>query len=433
MSDIPLALLFIALIGLLALSAFFSGSETGLMAINRYRLRHLARSGHRGAVRVSRLLARPDRLIGLILLGNNFFNIMASSLATVIAIELIGDAGIPIAAVLLTLVLLIFAEVTPKTLAALNPERLAFPASLVLEPLLKLFYPVVAAVNVVANLLLRPLGVRDPGSEQQALSPAELRTVVLEAGGMIPVRHRNMLLSILDLEAVTVEDIMVPRHEIDGIDLDDDWSEILDELKRSQYTRLLVYRESVEHVVGFLHVRSVLGPISRQSEFDRDRLEKLVERPYFIPEGTPLQTQLLNFQKEHKRIGLVVDEYGDLQGIVTLEDILEEIVGEFTTDPLALARKHIRPQPDGGHLVDGSIAIRALNRSLAMNLPTDGPKTLNGLIMEYLETIPEPGTTLLLDEHPVEVVKIAGNRIKTVLIGPRTQPPPEEPTPDEGV
>ena len=429
MNDAPLSLLFLALILLLVVSAFFSGSETGLMAINRYRLRHLARSGHRAAIRVSQLLRRPDRLIGLILLGNNFVNILASSLATIIAIQLVGDAGIPIAALILTLVLLIFAEVTPKTLAALHPERFAFPASLVLTPLLKVLYPVVAGVNVVANLILKPLGVRSDETGNHALSPAELRTVVLEAGGMIPVRHRNMLLSILDLEAVTVEDIMVPRNEIEGLDLEDDWSEILGELKRSQYTRLLVYRGTVEHVVGFLHMRSVLGPLSRQSEFDREQLELLIEPPYYVPEGTPLQTQLLNFQKEQKRIGLVVDEYGDLQGLVTLEDILEEIVGEFTTDPLALARKHIRSQTDGGHLVDGSITVRALNRSLGLHLPTDGPKTLNGLIMEYLETIPEPGTTLMLESHPVEIVKISGNRIKTVLIRPAAQPRPDRPEP----
>ncbi len=421
MSDIPLSLLFISLIGLLILSAFFSGSETGLMAINRYRLRHLARTGHHGALRVSELLRRPDRLIGLILLGNNFVNILASSLATLIALRLMGEAGIPIAAVLLTLVLLIFAEVTPKTLAALNPERIAFPASLILTPLLKLLYPLVAGVNVLANLVLKPLGVRGDQSDSQALSPAELRTVVLEAGGMIPARHRNMLLSILDLEAVTVDDIMIPRNEIDGIDLADDWNDILSEIKRSQYTRLLVYRDTIEHVVGFLHLRQVMGPISRQSEFNREQLEQLIEPAYFIPEGTPLQTQLLNFQKEQKRIGLVVDEYGDLQGLVTLEDILEEIVGEFTTDPVALTRKHIRSQPDGSYLVDAGIAIRSLNRSLHWDLPLDGPKTLNGLIMEYLETIPEPGTTLMLGGRPVEIVKISGNRIKTVIIRPAVE------------
>ncbi len=421
MSNTHLGLLLLALVVLLLLSAFFSSAETGLMAINRYRLRHLARGGHRAAQRVSRLLRHPDRLLGLILLGNNFVNILASSLATVIALALFGEAGVPIAALLLTLLLLVFGEVTPKTLAALHPERIAYPASLILEPLLKLLHPVVKVVNVIAHGLLKPFGVIDDEANQAALSPAELRSVVLEASGMIPARHRNMLLGILDLEAVTVEDIMVPRNEIEGIDLDDDWSEILAEIKRSQYTRLLVYRGSIEQVVGFLHMRTVLGPLARQSGFARAELEQLIEPPYYVPEGTQLHTQLLNFQQEQKRIGLVVDEYGDLQGLITLEDILEEIVGEFTTDPMALARRHIRSQTDGSYLVDGSVAIRTLNRTLHWDLPTDGPKTLNGLITEYLETIPAPGTNLQLAGHPVEIVKISGNRIKTVVIRP---PPP---------
>ena len=418
MSNMHLTLLLLALVALLVLSAFFSSAETGLMAINRYRLRHLARTGHRAAQRVSRLLQHPDRLLGLILLGNNFVNILASSLATVIALALFGEAGVPIAALLLTLLLLVFGEVTPKTLAALHPERIAYPASLILEPLLKLLHPVVKVVNVVAHSLLKPFGVIEDEANQAALSPAELRSVVLEASGMIPARHRSMLLGILDLEAVTVEDIMVPRNEIEGIDLEDDWSEILAEIKRSQYTRLLVYRGSIEQVVGFLHMRTVLGPLARQSGLTRGELEELIERPYYVPEGTQLHTQLLNFQQEQKRIGLVVDEYGDLQGLITLEDILEEIVGEFTTDPMALARRHIRPQADGSYLVDGSVAIRTLNRTLKWDLPTDGPKTLNGLITEYLETIPAPGTNLRLAGHPVEIVKISGNRIKTVVIRP---------------
>lgn len=332
MNDIHLGILFLILIIILLLSAFFSGSETGLMAINRYRLRHMARSGHRGAKRVSRLLERPDRLIGIILLGNNFFNILASSLATIIAIRLMGEAGIALAALLLTLVLLIFGEVTPKTLAALHPERIAFPASAVLAPLLKLFYPIVAGVNAVSNVLLKPLGVKSGDSAEQHLSIEELRTVVLESGAMIPARHRNMLLSILDLEAITVDDIMVPRSEVEGIDLDDDWNDIMEELKRASYTRLLVYRDGIDHLLGFIHMRSVIGHMTRQGELEREDLERLIEAPYYIPEGTPLQTQLLNFQKQQRRIGLVVDEYGDLQGLVTLEDILEEIVGEFTTD-----------------------------------------------------------------------------------------------------
>ena len=426
MNDLHLGLLFLFLVILLMLSAFFSGSETGLMAINRYRLRHLARSGHRGATRVSRLLERPDRLIGLILLGNNFFNILASSLATIIAIRLMGEAGIALAALLLTIVLLIFGEVTPKTLAALHPERIAFPASVILAPLLKIFYPVVAGINAISNVLLKPLGISSDTATEQNLSVAELRTVVLEAGAMIPARHRKMLLSILDLEAITVDDIMVPRSEVEGVDLNEDWNEVMLQLKRAPYTRLVVYRDSIDHVVGFLHMRSVIGYLSRGSEFDREDLERLVEEPYFIPEGTQLQIQLLNFQQQQRRIGLVVDEYGGLQGLVTLEDILEEIVGEFTTDPQTYVRRNIRRQADGSYLVDASVTVRSLNRSLSWNLPIDGPKTLNGLIMEALETIPESGTRLELAGHPIEIVKIAGNKVKTVLIKSPVPEPVEQ-------
>ena len=307
---------------------------------------------------------------------------------------------------------------TPKTLAALHPERFAYPASWLLAPLLKICYPLVWVVNIIANALLKGLGVSSKTTTSQPLSSDELRTVVLESSGMIPRRHRDMLLSILDLEAATVEDIMIPRHDVEGLDLDEDWNAILDQIRRSQYTRLPVYQGDIEQVIGLLHMRHVVGHLNR-SEFNRDDLKQLIEEPYFIPEGTPLHTQLLNFQEQQKRIGLVVDEYGDLLGLVTLEDILEEIVGEFTTDPMALARKHITPQENGAYLIDGSTPIRILNRSLGWDLPTHGPKTLNGLIMEYLESIPEPGTSFLLSQHPVEIVKISGNRVKTALIRPQ--------------
>lgn len=425
MSEVSAGFLFIILMVLIILSGFFSGSETGLMAINRYRLRHLAKSGHKGALRVSRLLSRPDRLIGLILLANNFLNILASSLATVLALRLLGEAGIAVAALLLTLVLLVFGEVTPKTLAALHPERFAFPASLVLTPLLKLFYPLVWAINAIANLLLKPFAVNNQNADQHALSPAELRTVVIESASMIPSRHRSMLLSILDLEAGTVDDVMVPRAEVEGIDLNEDWESIMNALKRSQYTRLLVFRERIDHVVGILHVRSLIHIVDQDAVRGREVLEQLTQEPYFIPEGTALTTQLLNFQRQRERIGLVVDEYGDFQGLVALEDILEEIVGEFTTDPLALSRKQIVAQDDG-YLVDGSTSVRLLNRTLNWDLPTDGPKTVNGLIMEYLETIPEQGTGLLLSNHPVEIVKISGNRVKTALMKPALEQKPDE-------
>jgi Mg2+/Co2+ transporter CorB len=415
LNDIPLGALFGLLVVLIICSAFFSGSETGLMALNRYRLRHLAKKGDRAARRVSQLLERPDRLIGIILLGNNFVNILASSLATVIAIRLLDEAGIAVAALVLTAVLLVFGEVAPKTLAALHPDRIAYPASLILSPLLKLFYPLVWAVNGMANALLKLSGVTNADPAQQPLSPEELRTVVMESGVMIPKRHQNMLLSILDLEEVTVNDVMVPRNELKGIDLEDSRETIIQQLTTSPFSRLLVYHDNIDHTVGVLNLREVVKPMLQKPDFGLDDLKSLIREPYFIPEGTSLNQQLLNFQQQQRRTGLVVDEYGDIMGLVTVEDILEEIVGEFTTDPLATSKRIVQ-QDDGSILVDGGTPVRVLNRTLNWDLPTDGPKTLSGLIMEHLETIPEPGTQLLLEQHPVTIVKIAGNRIKSVLL-----------------
>jgi len=416
LNDIPIWVLLGILILLILFSAFFSGSETGLISLNRYRLRHLAKDGIPGAVRASELLKRPDRLIGLILLGNNFVNILASSIATIIALRLLGDDGILMATLLLTIVVLIFAEITPKTLAALHPERFAFPATLVLKPLLRILYPVVWLLNTIPNGLLRLIGISQEDMDSHSISSEELRTVVNEAGAMIPQRHQKMLLSILDLEKVTVEDIMVPRSEISGIDLDDEWETIEKQLRTSQHTRLPVYRGDIDNVLGFIHLRNVLA-LRRQQELSREDLESLIRETYFIPEGTPLNTQLLHFQRQRRRIGLVVDEYGDIQGLVTLDDILEEIVGEFTTDP-ATSSKDIHPQEDGTFLVDGSANIRELNRIMHWDLPSDGPKTLNGMITEYLETIPEAGTSLLLEGYPIEIVQTGGNTVKTVRIDP---------------
>lgn len=417
MSDLPLSILFTILALLIVLSGFFSSSETALMTLNRYRLRHLAKAGHRSARLAADLLKRPDRLIGVILLGNNFVNILAASLATLIALRLYGEGAIGAASLLLTLVILIFAEVAPKTLAALHPERLAFPFSWPLAVLLKVFYPLVWLVNGIANGLLRLIRVKTDGSGTDTLSREELRTVVNEAGAMIPRRHQKMLVNILDLEKATVEDIMVPRNEIMGIDITDDWEDIVTQLSSSQHTRLPVFRESVDDVVGVLHLRKVISDLVK-GQLDREALLARVKEPYFIPEGTPLQTQLVNFQRNRRRIGMVVDEYGDIMGLVTLEDILEEIVGEFTTDPAAGSR-HLRPQPNGAYLAQGNISIRELNRVLGWGLPTDGPKTLNGLIMEHLQAIPEPGISLLIHEFPVTIVQTHENRVKTAEIMPQ--------------
>ena len=415
MSDVPLGILIAALVVLIILSACFSGSETGMMALNRYRLRHLAGSGHRGARRASRLLERPDRLIGLILLGNNFVNIAASSLATVIALRLLGEAGIALAAGLLTLVILIFAEVAPKTYAALHPERVAFPAAHVLTALLVVFQPLVVAVNWMANGVLRLLRLSPSGTDRDSLSREELRTVVAEAGALIPRRHRQMLMSILDLEKVTVDDIMIPRQEINAIDLDDPPSEILEQIMHTQHTRIPLYRGDINEIEGILHLRRVVAP--PREEGLAEYLRTQASEPYFIPAGTALSVQLLNFQRAHQRIGLIVDEYGEIEGLATLEDLLEEIVGQFTTDPTDHSSE-VHPQTDGTYLVDGSANVRELNRAMHWELPTEGPKTMNGLIIEHLGAIPEPGTSLMITGYPIEIMQTTGNAVRTARINP---------------
>ena len=417
MTDISPGALSAALIFLIVLSAFFSAAEIGLMTLNRYRLRHLAESGHRGARLASKLLERPDRLLGLILLGNNFTTIAASSVATLLALELYGEAAIGIAAGLLTLVVLIFAEVAPKTLAAMYPEKIAFPVAYILQPLLKFLYPLVWLVNVIANRFLRLLGVSVQAKPSDKLSAEELRTIVMEAGAYIPKIHQDMLLAILDLENITVDDVMVPRGEIEGIDLDAEWEDILNRLASSHYTRLPVYRGTLDNIVGIAHLRKML-PLMHSGNFNRETFMQTTVEPYFIPQGTPLHTQLLNFKAVKRHIGLVVDEYGDLMGLVSLEEILEEIVGDFRAQPRG-ALEDIYPQEDGSFLVNGSANIRDLNRILGWELPTDGPKTLNGLIVEYLEDIPEVGTSLLLDGYLVEIMRTRGTAIQVVRIHPK--------------
>lgn len=385
------------------------------MAINRYRLRHMANDKHRGALNVLKLLDRPDRLLGLILFGNNLVNIVAASIATIISIRLFGDAGILASSLALTAVILIFAELAPKTLAALYPERLAFPMSYILLPLGYLLYPFVWVINKCANTLLKLVGVNlEAGNtEDGSLTSDELRTVVREAGNMIPRRHRRMLISILDLEHVTVEDIMIPRNEINGIDLNQPQLDVLDQLGHFQHTRLPVFRDNIDHTVGMLHARTVLRLLKDIDEFSTDALEKITTEPYFVPLSTPLNTQLLNFQRQKIRIGLVVDEYGVIQGLVTLEDILEEIVGEFTTDLQTFAQD-IHPQEDGSYIIDGTASIRDINKQLHWELPADGPKTLNGLILKHLEVIPESGTSFRIGEYAMEIIQASGNAVKTV-------------------
>jgi Mg2+/Co2+ transporter CorB len=414
--DVPLASLLGLLALLLLLSACFSGSETALMSLNRYQLRHKAREGHRGARIAEKLLKKPGRVIGLILLGNNLVNIFAASLVALLAFEIGGQPAVAVGSLIMTLIILIFAEAAPKTLAALYPERVAFPAAMIYYPLLKITYPLVWLTNTAANGVLLLFGVRAGDSELQALTREELRTVVFEAGSRISSRYRQMLLSILDLEKVTVDDVMVPHNEIVGIDLDDDANDIEAIIRDSQHTRLPVFRDSIDQVVGILHLRK-LANLATQ-DLNKDTLQQLLAEPYFVPEGTPLSTQLVQFQRRRERVALVVDEYGDIQGIVTLEDILEEIVGEFTTDPADDEVDVVNEGPDS-FLVDASANIREVNRSQDWQLPTDGPKTINGLIVEFLETIPQPGTSLNIDGYPIEIVESDDNRIRSVRIGER--------------
>ncbi len=417
MSHLSDGTLYIILGLLILLSAFFSSSETGLMSLNRYRLKFLADKGSRGAKLAMRLLERPDRLLGLILLGNNFVNILASAIATILALRHFGEAGIAIATGALTFVILIFAEVAPKTLAALHPERIAFPAAYVYTPLLKAIYPLVYVVNLIANALLKAFGVNPEKTEDEGVSVEELRSVVMEAKQLVPQKHQDMLLGLLNLEHATVDDIMVPRNEITALDLNENWDDIVDDLTTCQRTRLPVYRDDINNILGIIHMRRVISLLSR-NELTKENLETQIREAYFIPEGTSLYQQLINFQKNKRRTALAVDEYGDIQGLVTLEDILEEVVGEFTTDS-PINNSNIIAKDDGSYLISANTHIREINRSLDISLPTDGPKTLNGLILEHLQSIPTTGTSFLIARHPIEVIKTQNNAVQMARLMPR--------------
>ncbi len=416
MTPVPLSHALLGLGACVVASAFFSGTETALMSLNRYRLRHRVRAGERAARLTERLLERPDRLIALILLGNTLVNVTAGSIVTLVTLESYGEAWLAVANGILTVVLLLFAEVGPKTFGALHPETLALPSSYVYRPLLVLTYPLVWLINLFANGLLRLIGAPAAARAQHSLSADELRTVVAEAGALIPRRHQEMLVSILDLERISVDDIMVPRNEISGIDLNDDWDEIETALREAQHTRMPVYEGDLDHIVGVLHMKRVVRELVR-GDLDRERLVALATRqePVYVPEGTTLNQQLVAFQGQRRRHAYVVDEYGDVQGLVTLEDILEEIVGDFTTQP-SILHKDVHQDSDGSLVVAGSATVRSLNRALKWTLPTDGPKTLNGLILEYLETIPEPGTSLKLHGLTVEILQTGDNTVKTVRV-----------------
>jgi Mg2+/Co2+ transporter CorB len=417
LTELPASVLLIFVFVLTALSAYFSSSETAMIALNRYRLKHLVKQKHRGARKANRLLRRPDRLLGVILIGNNLVNFTAASIATVIGLRFFGDTGVVLAPIVITVIFLIFAEVAPKTIAAKVPERIAFPSAYLLEPLLRLLYPGVVFINGISNAIVKPFLPKEGEIAADSLSVEELRTVVGEGVGL-PGQGQEMLLSILDLEKVSVDDIMVPRSESVGIDVDADIGDILVQIGNSQHTRLPVFKENINNILGILHLRKVaryLQRKEREEELSKSDLMSLTDEPYFVPEATPLPTQLINFQNEKQRIALVVDEYGEVQGIVTLEDILEEIVGEFTTD-FAASIQEIHPQDDGSFFIDGMALLRDINRSLGWDLPTHGPKTLNGLVLEHLETLPDSNLCLRLGEYLIETLHIKENAIKTLKI-----------------
>ena len=418
MEDIPIGLLLAALLILLVASGFFSAAETSMMTLNRYRLKHLVKSGNRGARLTAQLLEKTDKLLGVVLLGNNLLNAASAALVTIITIRLFGGSELmlTVGTLAVTFLILVFSEITPKVLGATYPERIAFPAGYVLAPLLKVFYPVIWFVNLFVSALLRLLRLKpSPGNMAITLSIEELRTLVLEAGHYIPQKHQNILLNLLGLGTITVEDVMTPRSQIEAVDIEMPIEDIRGQLSTSHHTRVPIFQDQLDNIIGILHVRRVLSR-AQSGELNVEDLHQAMRVPYFTPAGTPLLTQLQYFQENHERIGLVVDEYGELQGLISLEDILEEIVGEFSTLPPAAGA--YRKQPDGTWLVDGSSLLRDLNRKLGLALPLDGPKTLNGLILEYLEDIPEAGTSLKIADHPLEIMQTQDRVVKVVRIFP---------------
>ena len=397
------------------MSGYFSMAETGMMAINRYRLRHLVRQNNKKAIRVTKLLEHPERLLGFILVGNSVATIIASTIATVLAERTWGEGGIAATTFILALIILIFSEICPKTFAASYAQKVSFSFSFTLTWLLKIFYPVIWILNMISQSIFKISGIKIEKNIIEHLSQEELRTVVHEAGSRLLIEHQDIILKTLDLQKITVNDIMIPNHEIQGIDLEDDWDIILEQISHSYHARLPIYRNTVENIEGILHIRKIIF-LLREGKLNKELLINLIEKPNFLPEETPLLTQLINFRQQKCRIGFVVNEYGEVQGLITLEDILKEIVGEFTINLFDIASKNILPQPDGSFIVDGSTNIREINKVIKLNLPTTGPKTISGLIITQLEMIPASGTCLLILDHPIEVIQVKDNMIKTARI-----------------
>ena len=412
MEDLSTFWLGTILLGLILGSAFFSSTETSMMAINRYRLKTLSSQNNTQAKRTEKLLSNLDHLIGTILLGNNFVNIFASSIATVLAIKLWGEGSIVYASIALTFVILIFAETTPKTFAAKNPEKIALPVSIIIELLIKIFKPFVWIIAQISKNILRLLGVKNE-NQTSNISSEELRMVVNDAKPIIASNYQKMLLNIIDLEKVKVEDIMVPRHELISVDINNK-SEILSQLERIQHTRLLTFDDSPDNITGVLHMRDVVN-LYAKGEFSIENISELIRKPYFVPEGTSLAHQLEHFQTKKRRLGLVVDEYGEVRGMVVLEDILEEIVGQFTSNQNE-AIDEVTKQKDGSYLIDPRISIRELNIMLKINLPVAKAKTLNGLILETLQSIPKRDISLKINNVSIEIMQISDQTIKLVKL-----------------
>ncbi|AFJ98497.1 DUF21 domain-containing protein [Cronobacter sakazakii] len=418
MEHISTTTLIVTLIVMVVVSAYFSGSETGMMTLNRYRLRHLSKQGNRAAKRVERLLRKPDRLISLVLIGNNLVNILASSLATIVGMRLYGDAGVAIATGVLTFVVLVFAEVLPKTVAALYPEKVAFPSSFLLGPLQIIMMPLVWLLNMITRVLMRMVGIKADNVVSAALSKDELRTIVHESRSQISRRNQDMLLSVLDLEKVSVSDIMVPRNDIVGIDINDDWKSIVRQLTHSPHGRIVLYRESLDDAIGMLRIREAWRQMNEKKEFTKEVMLRAADEIYYVPEGTPLSVQLVKFQRNKKKVGLVVNEYGDIQGLVTVEDILEEIVGDFTTSMSPTLAEEVTPQNDGSVIIEGSANVRELNKAFNWRLPEEEARTVNGMILEALEEIPSAGIRLRLHQYDIDILDVQENMIKQVRITP---------------
>ncbi|WNN43472.1 MULTISPECIES: HlyC/CorC family transporter [Winslowiella] len=419
MEHVSTTTLIITLVIMVLVSAYFSSSETGMMMLNRYRLRHQAKNGNRAARRVEKLLRRPDRLISLVLIGNNLVNILASSLATIVGMRLYGDAGVAIATGILTFVVLVFAEVLPKTIAAVYPEKVAFPSSLLLGPLQIIMLPLVWLLNTITRILMRMVGMKVDGAISAALSKDELRTIVHESRTLMSSRNQDMLLSVLDLEKVSVDDIMVPRNEIVGINVNDDWKAIVRQLTHSPHGRIVLYRDSLDDAISMLRVREAYRMMTEKKEFTKENLLRAADEIYYVPEGTPLNVQLVKFQRNKKKAGLVIDEYGDIKGLVTIEDILEEIVGDFTTSMSPTLAEEVMPQNDGSVLVEGSTNVRELNKAFNWNLPEEEARTVNGMLLEALEEIPSAGTTIQLGGYAIDILDVQENMVKQIKITPQ--------------